>query len=75
MDNGLPTHEMVLSHLVVQLEADGLDRDSYQLDDYVDTGELMEVIRSKDATEAITFHLEERIVTVSGSGVISIRSG
>ena len=59
--------------IIDRLQADGLDRFEYQLAECVDPDELHRVVTSGDPTEAITFHVEGRTVTVSGTGVVAIR--
>jgi len=64
----------VVMRIVDRLEADGLDRDSYQLPDVVDPDELAMLVTSGDPTDEITFFLKGRTVTVSGSGDVYVRS-
>lgn len=64
----------VVMRIVDRLEADGLERNSYDLSDVVDPDALVWLVTDGDATDEVTFYLEGRTVTVSGTGDVYIRS-
>ncbi|MDS0477100.1 HalOD1 output domain-containing protein [Natrinema sp. 1APR25-10V2] len=64
----------VVTRIVERLEADGLDRDRYQLSAVVDLDALVQLVTAGDVTDEITFHVKGRTVTVSGAGDVYIRS-
>lgn len=64
----------VVMRIVDRFEADGLERDSYQLPEVVDPDALAMLVTSGDPTDEITFFLKGRTVTVSGSGDVYVRS-
>lgn len=60
--------------IVDRLEADGLARDRYELRNVVDPDALAQLVSAGDVTDEITFYVDGRTVTVSGSGDVYIRS-
>lgn len=74
MGESSTTSRSITVEIVNRLADDGLDPHSYQLANYVDLPDLKQMVASGDPTEAITFRVEGRTVTVSGTGVIAVRS-
>ncbi|QLG62045.1 HalOD1 output domain-containing protein [Halorarum salinum] len=71
----MPTTTPSLTHRIVeQLEAQGLDRNDYQLYDVIDSEAVSQVVASTGPETRIQFYIEEFRVTVTGDGDVDVQA-